>query len=109
LTPELARRAEGGALFKELVSKEVLVVLDQRGSAWTSEELAKYVGDAQLRSRDVAFVVGGDEGLDQEVLHRAEKVLSLSKMTLPHRMARLLLLEQLYRVFTILRGEPYHK
>lgn len=88
---------------------ELLVVLDERGEHLDTAAFARFLGDAQVRSQDLLFVVGGDDGLDQSVLGTAAKVLSLSAMTLPHRLARLVLVEQLYRGFTLLKGEPYHR
>ena len=86
------------------------VILDAQGSEWTSEELA-----AQLKSwehsgvKEVTFVVGGPNGLAPELVARADKRWSLSRLTLTHEMARVLLLEQLYRAFTIVHGLPYQK
>ncbi|SET14134.1 23S rRNA (pseudouridine1915-N3)-methyltransferase [Myxococcus fulvus] len=85
------------------------MALDERGSLIDSVELGRYVAKAQTGSRDLLFVIGGDEGLDESVRAAAHLTLSLSKMTLPHRLARVVLVEQLYRAFTILKGEPYHK
>jgi 23S rRNA (pseudouridine1915-N3)-methyltransferase len=82
-----------------------LWALDQRGVELTSEQLAERVG----RTAQITVCVGGDEGLSQEVRDQALFVWSLSKLTLPHRLARVLALEQLYRAFEILRGGPYHK
>ncbi len=104
-----AKRDEGEAIVGKLGPRDVLVALDERGKAWSSVDLAKWLGQQQMQGRDVAFAIGGDEGLSDEVRARAAVVLSLSAMTLPHRLARLVLLEQLYRAVTILRGEPYHK
>jgi 23S rRNA (pseudouridine1915-N3)-methyltransferase len=81
--------------------------LDQRGSELTSEELAARI--APLRSGALTLCIGGDEGLDTGLTAQARFVWSLSKLTLPHRLARVLVLEQLYRSFEILRGAPYHK
>lgn len=89
--------------------KDWLVALDERGQAMSSVELAQFIGQAQASSHDLLFAVGGDEGLAPELAQGAKKVLSLSRMTLPHRLARLVLCEQLYRAFTVLKGEPYHK
>jgi 23S rRNA (pseudouridine1915-N3)-methyltransferase len=104
-----AKDEEGEALLAKLGPRDVLVALDERGKALGSVEFAKWLGRQQDGARDVAFVIGGDEGLSDAVRARAGLVLSLSAMTLPHRLARLVLLEQVYRAFTILRGEPYHK
>jgi 23S rRNA (pseudouridine1915-N3)-methyltransferase len=103
------RAAEAEDLLSRVGPSEWLVALDERGQALGSAELAAWLGKAQREAKDVAVVVGGDEGLDPSVLKRAALVLSLSKMTLPHRLARVVIAEQLYRAFTLLRGEPYHK
>lgn len=104
-----AKAEEGEALLAKLGPRDVLVALDERGRALGSVDFAKWLGRQQDGARDVAFAIGGDEGLSDAVRARAGLVLSLSAMTLPHRLARLVLLEQVYRAFTILRGEPYHK
>jgi 23S rRNA (pseudouridine1915-N3)-methyltransferase len=88
---------------------EVLVALDETGQSLDTKALARLVGEAQVKSQDLLFVVGGDDGLDPSVLAAAQRVLSLSAMTLPHRLARLVLVEQLYRSCTLLKGEPYHR
>ncbi|MGV3623958.1 MAG: 23S rRNA (pseudouridine(1915)-N(3))-methyltransferase RlmH [Archangium sp.] len=104
-----AKEEEGAALLKKLGPRDALVALDEHGKSLSSVELAKWLGRQQDSGRDVAFVIGGDEGLSEEVRAKAALTLSLSAMTLPHRLARLVLLEQVYRGFSILRGEPYHK
>ncbi len=106
---EKARLEEGEALLEKLSPKDALVALDERGKALTSVAFADWLSKQRDQGKDVALCIGGDEGLSDEVRKRAALVLSLSAMTLPHRLARLVLLEQLYRAFTILRGEPYHK
>lgn len=103
------REAEAKALLAKRASRERLVALDERGKALDSRELAELLARAQRDGTDLLFVLGGDEGLDESVRRAADTVLSLSRLTLPHRLARLVLVEQLYRAFTILRGEPYHK
>ena len=72
-------------------------------------ELSRLVATASDAGRELVFCIGGDEGLDASVRDRAWKIVALSRMTLPHRLARMVLLEQLYRAFTLLRGAPYHK
>jgi 23S rRNA (pseudouridine1915-N3)-methyltransferase len=108
-SPEVSRRREAEALQKRLLPGESLVALEDRGTPMDSLSFSRWLGEARDGGRDLAFVLGGDEGLDTSVRARAWKVLSLSPMTFPHRLARLVLLEQLYRGFTLLRGEPYHK
>ena len=85
------------------------MVLDERGTEETSEAFAKRVGRWLERGQDVALVVGGADGLADAVRVRADETIALSRMTLPHRLARVVVVEQLYRALTILRGEPYHK
>jgi len=89
--------------------RDWLVALDERGTSLSSVELSEFLGRAQSASADLLFVIGGDEGLSPDVPTAAKLTLSLSRMTLPHRMARMVLLEQIYRAFSLLRKEPYHK
>lgn len=107
-TPQ-AKVEEGAALLAKLGPRERVVVLDERGDELTSRELAGRVGRWLERGQDVALLIGGSDGLAEEVLARADERLALSRFTLAHRLARLVLVEQLYRAMTILRGEPYHK
>lgn len=105
----LAKSHEARRILSRVSQKDWLVALDERGEAMSSLELSQYLGRAQSQSRDLLFAIGGDEGLDEQVLAAAQRRLSLSRFTLPHRLARLVLLEQLYRGFALLRGEPYAK
>jgi len=107
-TPQ-AREEEAEALLDRLGPRERLVALDERGPEHTSPELARRLAAWQAGGRDVALVIGGSDGLSPRLLEKADERLSLSRLTLAHRLARLVLAEQLYRAFTILRGEPYHK
>jgi 23S rRNA (pseudouridine1915-N3)-methyltransferase len=109
LPPKRNAAEEAELLFAKISNQEMLVALDERGELWDSVELSRFLAKAQNQARDVTFVIGGDEGLDPRVRERATKVLALSKMTLPHRLARVVLAEQLYRAMTLIRGEPYHK
>ena len=104
-----AKDEEGEALLARLGERDRVVLLDERGTEETSAALARRVARWLERGQDVALVVGGSDGLSDAVRARADEVLALSRMTLPHRLARVVLLEQLYRAMTILRGEPYHK
>jgi len=108
-TPDESRRREAEALLSRRGPQDWLVALDERGRQLTSVELADFVEKAQNNSRDLLCVIGGDEGLDAAVRDQAQLVLGLSKLTLPHRLARVVLVEQLYRAFTLIKGEPYHK
>jgi len=104
-----AKEEEGDALLARIDPREHVVALDERGKEYTSLELARRVEAWLGAGRDVALVIGGSDGLSQEVLARAGEKIALSRMTLAHRLARVVVLEQLYRAMTILRGEPYHK
>jgi 23S rRNA (pseudouridine1915-N3)-methyltransferase len=104
-----AKADEAQAVLSRLKPTDVLVALDERGKALASVPFAKWLEQHQSQGRHVVLVIGGDEGLDETVRARAQLTLSLSAMTMPHRLARLVLMEQLYRAFSILRGEPYHK
>lgn len=107
-TPQ-ARDEEGESILARLLDRERVVALDERGEEPTSAGLARKLEGWMRGGRDVALVIGGSDGLAAAVLDRAAERLALSRLTLAHRLARLVLLEQLYRAFTILRGEPYHK
>ena len=109
LKPGDAKAAEAEAILGRLKPQDWLVALDERGKLLDSVELSAYLAKAQGGAKDLLFVIGGDEGLDDSVRGAAHQVMSLSRMTLPHRLARVVLIEQLYRAFTILKGEPYHK
>lgn len=101
---------EGGRLLARVPVHDELVALHRPGFPLTSEGLATQLEEAALHSvPGLAFVIGGAYGLSDEVLGRAGRHVSLSSLTLPHELARLVLVEQLYRAGTIIRGEPYHK
>ena len=86
-----------------------VVALTERGESWTSSQLAELVGRWEMEGRDVTFVIGDADGLPDDVLSRAERRWSLGPLTLPHELARVVLYEQLYRAYTIRRGEKYHR
>lgn len=100
---------EGELILKNIRPSDELVLLDARGRQYTSVELAKVIQDKITYSgRDIVFVIGGAYGFSQAVYDRADSRISLSKMTFSHQMVRTIFAEQLYRAFTIIRGEPYH-
>jgi 23S rRNA (pseudouridine1915-N3)-methyltransferase len=109
LKPGEAKTAEAQAILSKRKPQDWVVALDERGQLMDSVELSRYVAKAQTGAKDLLFVIGGDEGLEESVRSAANLTLSLSKMTLPHRLARVVLVEQIYRAYTILKGEPYHK
>jgi len=86
-----------------------VVALDEKGKSFTSVEFAQRLDRWRREARDVAFVIGGADGLAPELKHAASLVLSLSSLTLPHRLVRVLLAEQLYRGVSLLQNHPYHR
>lgn len=102
-------KREGERLLEKVPGRSFLIALDERGRQFSSEQLAGKLGEQMLHGgQDWCLVIGGPYGLAPAVRQRADLLLSLSKMTFTHQMARLFLLEQLYRSHTILRNEPYH-
>jgi 23S rRNA (pseudouridine1915-N3)-methyltransferase len=85
-----------------------LVLLDSRGKQFSSEELAEFLEREQVNAMPLLFAIGGSDGFSEEMRRLAGYTLSLGKMTLPHELARVVLVEQLYRAFTILKNHPYH-
>jgi 23S rRNA (pseudouridine1915-N3)-methyltransferase len=106
--PDAVKAAEEARLLARLDDGAQVVALTRAGQPMGSRAFASYLQDHALHARDVAFVIGGAFGLGPQVLARARQ-LTLSSLTMPHDVARLILAEQLYRAGTILRGEPYHK
>jgi 23S rRNA (pseudouridine1915-N3)-methyltransferase len=108
-TDEVELAADAG-LARALPERFAVVALDPGGKALTSEAFAAWIGDRMnCGDKGIAFVIGGADGLPRDLVARATLRMSMSAMTLPHRLARLLLAEQLYRAMTILRGEPYSR
>ncbi len=103
------KEKEGKRLLSLLDPRDHVIALTVTGKAYTSEGLAERIGLLRDRGANVSFLIGGSLGLSDEAVARADEELSLSKLTLPHRLARLVLLEQLYRSFKILNRETYHK
>lgn len=90
-------------------SRSALVLMDSRGKELTSEQFAKFLGDHQDRNPlPLVFTIGGADGFNAQTKAAAANVISLGKMTMAHELARVVLLEQIYRAFTILKGHPYH-
>jgi len=102
-------RREAERILEKVPQQSQLIILDERGKSLGSEQLAERMGNEMLHGgRDWCLIIGGPYGLDPKIRQRADLLLSLSKMTFTHQMARIFLLEQLYRSSTILRNEPYH-
>ena len=109
LTEDNQKEKEGELILKYLQAEDEVVLLDDKGSEFTSKQFASYIEKKSASGlKRLVFVVGGPYGFSQEVYQRANDKVSLSRMTFSHQMVRLVFTEQLYRAMTILRGEPYH-
>ncbi len=106
---DAARSAEGRKVLAKIRAPECVVVLDERGKEFSSQELAARLAGWQADGRDLAFVIGGPDGVSQECMARADLRWSLSRLTLPHGLARVLFTEQLYRAWSLSTGHPYHR
>jgi 23S rRNA (pseudouridine1915-N3)-methyltransferase len=109
LSVEVVEVEDDAALARKWPAQGETIALDVGGEAWTTERFARHLDDRMLHgTRALTFAIGGADGLPPALVARATLRLSLSALTLPHRMARLVLLEQIYRALSIIRGEPYH-
>jgi 23S rRNA (pseudouridine1915-N3)-methyltransferase len=103
------REEEAARLGAKLAAGSEVVALSRSGAPWSSEEVARQIERWRMAARPVALVIGGSHGLSPEFMARSVTRWSLGPLTLPHELARVVLVEQLYRGFTILQGIPYHK
>ncbi len=108
-SPERLRALEGQRLMAQTDPKDRIVALDERGAAWSTRDLAEKLDDWRMQGRDVALLIGGADGLDDACRARADDVWSLSALTLPHALVRVVVAEQVYRAWTIIAGHPYHR
>ena len=109
LSTEQIKTKEGELILKHIRPADDLILMDERGKMYTSIEFAKVLQDKiSYIGKDIVFAIGGAYGFSQDVYDRANSKISLSKMTFSHQMVRAIFAEQLYRAFTIMRGEPYH-
>lgn len=108
-SPRKAIGTEARKLLAALRPQEWVVALDERGPQMSTRELAAWLGGRMREGRDLAFLIGGPDGLAPEVLARSDVSLSLSRLTLPHALVRVVLAEQLYRAMSILSHHPYHR
>lgn len=107
---EEAKRKEGERLISRIPDQAFTIALSIDGKQLSSEELSEKLSDIMVGGTShIVFVIGGSLGLSDEVLARSQMKLSFSKMTFPHQMMRMILLEQIYRAFRIIKNEPYHK
>lgn len=109
LNESVIKEKEGEQILKNLSQDDDVVLLDERGKMLTSNEMADFIRTKSIGSvKNLVFVTGGAFGFSQSVYDRANRMLSLSKMTFSHQIIRIIFLEQLYRAFTIIRNEHYH-
>ncbi len=116
LSPKISNRTDlnklksiESSLLLENCKLGINIALDSSGQMFTSEEFAQYFKNILQEEKSLNFIIGGHEGHSKELLNKANKVLSLSKLTFPHKLARLFLIEQIYRTYSILHHHPYHK
>ena len=105
---EEIKRKEAISILSKLSPNDFLVLLDENGKEFSSVELANWIEKRNLLPQNIIFVIGGAYGFDSSLYERMNMKLALSKMTFSHQMVRVIFLEQLYRAFTITKGEPYH-
>ena len=109
LSKDQIKSKEGELILKNIRPADDVILLDEKGKQYTSVELAKIIQDKiSYAGKDIIFIIGGAYGFSDAVYQRANSKLSLSKMTFSHQMVRAIFAEQIYRAFTIMRGEPYH-
>jgi 23S rRNA (pseudouridine1915-N3)-methyltransferase len=108
-SPKVARRIEGERMLGAIPKDARVIALDGRGRAWSTEQLAEQLAGWMGGGHDLALLVGGPEGLAKSCVERAERLWSLSPLTFPHPLVRVILAEQIYRAWTILKGHPYHR
>lgn len=108
LSREQIKQREGELILKAVKPSDDVVLLDERGKQYSSLEWSEVIGKKLVAGKDIVFVIGGAYGFSEAVYQRANGLVSLSKMTFSHQMVRTIFTEQLYRAFTILKGEPYH-
>lgn len=109
LSADDAKTSEGDRILASIKQAEFVVALDERGRQFRSRELAEKLADWQTLGQDLVFVIGGPDGLSGDCLQRANLQWSLSKLTLPHGLARIVFAEQLYRAWSLTTGHPYHR
>lgn len=109
LTKDQIKTREGELILKNIRPADDMILLDERGKEYTSVEFAKVIQDKiSYVGKDIVYVIGGAYGFSEAVYRRADSKISLSRMTYSHQMVRAIFIEQLYRAFTIMKGEPYH-
>ncbi|SFG10489.1 23S rRNA (pseudouridine(1915)-N(3))-methyltransferase RlmH [Prevotella sp. KH2C16] len=108
LSENQQKEKEGELILRRLLPSDTVILLDEHGEEFRSVDFASWLQQKQRTVRELVFIIGGPYGFSQDVYNRANGKLSLSLLTFPHQMVRLILTEQLYRACTIIKGEPYH-
>lgn len=108
MTMDEVRQQEGIRMLKRVQPDDHLILLDERGQQFDSISFAEYLNSLEGRTGHAVFALGGPYGFDKQVYERADQQVSLSRLTFSHQLVRVVFMEQLYRAFTILKGEPYH-
>lgn len=109
LSKDQIKSKEGELILKNIRPTDDVILLDEKGKEYTSVEFARIIQDKiSYAGKDIVFIIGGAYGFSEAVYQRANSKLSLSRMTFSHQMVRAIFVEQIYRAFTIMRGEPYH-
>ena len=107
---EIVKNKEGERILNKIKDIDYVIALDVQGKQHSSEEFSKAIEKLSFQGKNkIIFVIGGSNGLSDAILCRANEKVSFSKMTFPHQLMKLILLEQVYRAFKIMKGEPYHK
>lgn len=107
--PVVLKKAESEKILARLSDEDYLILLDENGERLTSKKFARFIQETMMKSVNrIVFLIGGAHGFDQSVYDRSQQQISLSAMTFPHDLARLITVEQLYRAFSILHHSPYH-
>lgn len=108
MTPDQVKKLEAERILPRIKSIDYVVLLDEKGKMFGSEDFADYLAGLERLTSHTVFVIGGAFGFSESFYQRANALVSLSKMTFSHQMARLIFVEQLYRAYSILKGDPYH-
>lgn len=103
------RQEESLDLLNKIPSDTIIIALDEHGKEWSTLELSQQLQKWHDAGQDIAILIGGADGLSQEILQKAHKVWSLSKLTFPHAVVRVIVAEQLYRAWSIIQNHPYHR
>ena len=103
------KQEEADRLLSAIGHDDLVIALDEKGRSWSTVQLAQQLTDWQMSGRDIALLIGGPDGLDDRCLQRADRCWSLSALTLPHAMVRIVVIEQLYRAWSVNANHPYHR